>query len=175
MRIPRQKLYRAFPELDRFTDEQCERFMQRARIRSSYSPTIGVTVLATVIAALMMSIMLLRHIHEPVNSWFAGLLGVRTAETIVLGAYMIIVLAAPAFCGLLARDIVLRLYLRRAMQSQIERIRCPSCKYVLLGQRVSGGAVICPECGARTTLMHLGITEADLIPPTDGSEPVVDT
>ena len=65
--------------------------------------------------------------------------------------------------------------LRRAMQSQIERIRCPSCKYVLLGQRVSGGAVICPECGAPTTLMHLGITEADLIPPTDGSEPVVDT
>lgn len=30
MRIPTHKIYRAFPELDRFSDEECERMMVRA-------------------------------------------------------------------------------------------------------------------------------------------------
>lgn len=32
MRIPLSKIYRAFPELDSFTDEQCKRFMKRIEV-----------------------------------------------------------------------------------------------------------------------------------------------
>jgi hypothetical protein len=35
MRIPRHKLYRAFPELDIYTDRQCEVLMRRVKLHPS--------------------------------------------------------------------------------------------------------------------------------------------
>ena len=174
MRIPRDKLYRAFPELDRFSDEQCERFVQRVRITATYRlgswAAIGFTVVvATGLIASGLAV-LDEHLHR--SLWLK--LSRRTADTLLLVYWLVPIVSIPPFVGLLTRDIVLRIYLRWAVQMQIERVRCRSCKYLLIGQVANAGLVTCPECGARNSLQSLGLTEQDLVPPERGEDRLAD-
>ena len=56
MRLPIAKVYRAFPELDRFTDEQCQRLYDRAAVYAAYSPGGG--CLAALLGGAVLMIML---------------------------------------------------------------------------------------------------------------------
>jgi hypothetical protein len=168
IRIPIRKLYRAFPELDQFSDAQCEQFVQRARQTQGFADTaIAAPIAALVGTCLFMSLAQywLNSVAERVVIGAVGRAMAQQLYPAILVTLWVIVLAMSA---LVARDLVLWRFLKRAIWKRIEKIRCDACKYSLLGQRASDGCVRCPECGAVTTLQLLGVeSEADLMPPAE--------
>jgi len=158
MRILTRRLYRAFPELDRFNDLQCERLMRRVHldawarllVRSS-AAVVFVTAFVFVLALLNTT-----DVLAPAEKLF------RDGDILFA---LLCLLALPAFIAALTRDAALRRFLIRAIRLRIDRVRCLGCKYILIGQRCEDGAVTCPECGQINSLLALGIAEEDLMPP----------
>src|SRR5262245_6158407 len=158
MRIPILKIYRAFPELDEFSDRQCEVFLQRVKREDDYDASVfGAVILGAVLTVIILIV--ISNILFRIGARFevsAALLLALWFGGVPLGA-------------LLGRDIVLRQRLKAGIWRRLELIRCPQCKYSLLGQRVSAGVVTCSECGEKTTLHAMGLASADdLLPPADG-------
>ena len=173
MRLPVSKIYRAFPELDRFSDEQCELFVYRARLARSFE-SMNTVVMFAVVAAVglccaaqaMLSGALLGFLRRTFGSNLK-------AQDLQLALSLAMWIAVPALAGLLARDVFLRRRLRDVIWRRLEQVRCPHCRYSLLGQRVSDSLIRCPECGGTTTLQTLGLaSEEDLIPPRSESDEV---
>ena len=158
MRILTKRLYRAFPELDRFSDIQCGLLMRRVHLDVAARFIVrAAPLLASGVALLLVVVLLVvTEILVPAQKLF------RDAD-ILFGLLASLGLAALA--GLLARDLLLRRFLIKAIRLRIDRVRCLSCRYILIGQRPDGDAVSCPECGTTNYLHALGITAADLIPP----------
>jgi hypothetical protein len=170
LRIPRRKLYRAFSELDPYSDELCEQFMQRVRVRTSYRGTVtGVSTIVCIVS-LALTCGTLEDLAQSTERLLGHVVTRQTAELIALGLCIAMVPGVPALAFLITRDLVLWASLRTIIRQRIDRIRCLSCKYVLLGQRVADGVVTCPECGASNTLAVLGVSAADLIPSDDNNE-----
>lgn len=173
MRIPTSKIYRAFEELDEFSDEQCERLMKRVQLdRASTTGMAGLVVCVVVVSLFVMGLFLwfmselldaqLRVLSMPMRPYF-------DLDAMVFSIVECITAVASGF---LMRDHVLRKNLIAAIQLRIERVRCPNCKYILIGQRARNNMVTCPECGTSTSLGALGVTEKDLIPPTTHAEEI---
>jgi hypothetical protein len=156
MRIPFRKIYRAFPELDRFDDERCERYVLQAtqvalgrRVRRHLlEAALGVLVFGAII--------------------FAGILTARlagsrlfasSASALILLGYYSLLVALPIIASLMARD----WWLRRAVGDRLRSARCPGCEYSLLGLPVQEDSVRCPECGTRFDLVHHGLTVEDVL------------
>jgi len=167
MRIPTHKIYRAFPELDRFSDEECERMMVRANrgVRGFVHQGMGC---ALGLAAMVLSGVAWLVVSSLVAGFVLRGLGMPTENGLVLGAVILGVTVLPAFCGLWVYDVFRRRALLAEIRTQIDRVRCFGCDYILIGQVARDGAVTCPECGQHVTLDRLGITEDDLIPPPRG-------
>jgi hypothetical protein len=152
MRLPLMKVYRAFRELDQFSDAECRRYIGRIQRRR----TIGCLPFLVGFAVgpfwLMFLIVLTSTLRRPPNIVVA----LVVATSLIWG---------PAIIGLLARDWVLI----RAIRKQIDNARCPKCDYSLLGLTVrnddTGRAwVQCPECGAKHFLLNLNLSPEDLFP-----------
>lgn len=79
---------------------------------------------------------------------------------------MFLWLGGSAFWPLFLRDKILKKSILRVLNSQLEKTRCRKCSYSLIGQTPRDDALSCPECGTVTTMQLLGITEEDLIPPS---------
>ncbi|HVP73947.1 MAG TPA: hypothetical protein VMS30_09430 [Phycisphaerales bacterium] len=162
LRLPVSKIYRAFPELDRFSDEQCERYVAFAK------GDIGclffiIPPLATV-ALFVMCVFVFINAAAWANFRIHGTMSVVTGIVYAVGVISFL-FGLPLAGGFLARDLVLHRLLRRHVRSRVERTRCPACRYSLLGQRVVAGVIGCPECGGTTTLAALGLlSEDELIP-----------
>jgi hypothetical protein len=164
LRIPRKSLYRAFRELDPFTDEQCERFVQRVRVAGTYPYVVCLAILVTSIPALIAVCAILAR-ADALQRFFSAQLDPVTADVLMIACWIIFPVGVPLLLGLVVRDIVVRVYLRRAIRVRIARVRCVGCKYLLIGQRVTRNIVSCPECGAQAHLMDLGLTPQDLVSP----------
>ena len=169
MRIPTSKIYRAFEELDEFSDEQCERLMRRVRIDTgATSGMVGFVFLATILV--FFTVWFLLYL-VPVE--FRGLsMRLRPYFDLDMVIWFLTEAFAVAATGFATRDYILRKHLRAAIELRIERVRCPDCKYILIGQRPRNDMVACPECGTTTSLGALGVTANDLIPPTTPEEEV---
>lgn len=160
MRLPYAKVYRAFPELDRFSDAECERFVLQAT-RGSFRRWLQRTTLRTG-AALAAFI-----------AWFAvmlllnGLLGAIRSRadwvSVVMVAFSTGFVAFPLIVSLLVRDA----WLRRAVRARLVSAQCPACEYSMLGLPVVNGIAKCPECGQGLDLAKLGLTPADLLCPAE--------
>ncbi len=146
MRLPLSKVYRAFPELDRFSDEQCRAWQQLA---NDYWPwkRIGALLLAVAMfpvmwAGLMTLVTLLGNWSgfRPLNDLPApfGLM--------VVLLFVALPIFAAALVSLSIRDWWTRRCLRRFIDDRI----C-SCGYSLLGLPhepfEDRARVHCPECG----------------------------
>ncbi|XAL98000.1 hypothetical protein OT109_10365 [Phycisphaeraceae bacterium D3-23] len=165
MRIPTTKIYRAFAELDDFTDEQCERLMRRVKLRIGTNVTWNLSLVVLYIVLLFVVLFVL----------LAVLAGAEIASAYQMGVDAVsvgVVLGVPAAICLGLRDFVLRKRLVQAIDYAIDRVRCLACRYILIGQVARDEHVVCPECGSRQHLAQLGITEADLIPPEAHAPPV---
>ena len=141
MRLIRKRIYRAFPELDRFSDEQCRRFVGAAN--SSWGRRVGrwaIVALVTV-AGWAVAIAGVGLFGDRLDRVF---LRVSSLWAVVWGLALVGVMTAPLIAALVARDLLLR----RRVRGLIQRSgACPECHYSLLGMRVGADLrVTCPEC-----------------------------
>jgi len=135
-------VYRAFPEFDRFTDEQCERFLAAAAQlgwrRVLRWVMTGVAGVVLFVVAVVPSLFARGALEKPLA--MSGLL------TFVADLLSVLVPSCVGgFGGVLVRDVLLRQHLRRLINT---RGSCSACGYRLLGLPVSeANTVACPECG----------------------------
>lgn len=137
------KVYRAFFELDPFTDEQCAGFVRSTR-RSVLSkvlltllPLLAGFVAAGVVVGLIVLVQWL-DAQEPyesvLNKWFG----------LVMALVIALIAGAGGLVFLFVRDRLLRRGIRRVLAT---RGSCASCGYGLTGIPVQpDGTVRCPEC-----------------------------
>ncbi|HZW06548.1 MAG TPA: hypothetical protein VFF65_05445 [Phycisphaerales bacterium] len=170
MRLITRKLWRAFPELDRFGDEQCARFVQAAAsgIVSRALRWAAVAV-AVMIGVSLIPVAGMGEAWMVDRGWLKGPLLARALQKpswmgeLVYGALMLAVLfSCGAFLGALTRDYLLRRRVRTVLRT---RGRCARCNYFLGGLPVDDQlCVVCPECGFVTevdaSLGELGGAEA---------------
>ena len=154
MRIIASPIYRAFPELDVFTDEQCRSYLQR----------VYGGVLARVAVGLV-SLVCGVGVAFAVGWVFVLVANANLGWTFIVEVFILAaVTAAFGFGTLISRDVLLRLLVRRVLG---EVGLCPSCDYSAMGLLVSVDfAVTCPECG---TGIDLAIYREHCVPGIDGA------
>lgn len=141
MRLITRKLWRAFPELDRFEDGQCQRFVVAA-VRDTWPRVIRwvVVVLAGflgVVLGIMLSVIAEDVLRTTMSYGLArAQWGVVFSATFTVGG--------GSIAAMIARDMLVRWHLRRVLAGT----GCPVCRYSLLGIPVpASGRIQCPECG----------------------------
>jgi hypothetical protein len=145
--------------LDAFTDEECERYVARARSRSwGSSLTMSLVAAFAGIATVIGLVGLFGFVVLPIGR----ALGVKIGEKWELGFVglgLIFVVASGFIVGLLIRDA----WLRRAIKGCIDAARCGMCDYSLLGLPIHAGIVTCPECGHTLDLVRAGLSSEDVL------------
>jgi len=144
VRFPWNKVYRAFPELDRLSDAECENYARIADERYGESRA-GLIGIGTLVAVMTIAV------AAACFAYMDDLMPVRTRESLwgVFAAFKFtLYLGVLPIAWLIARDI----WLRRAIRRQLFDTLCPGCKYQLLGLPIDHETVQCPECGRRTAL-----------------------
>ncbi|MBM4108802.1 MAG: hypothetical protein FJ255_08335 [Phycisphaerae bacterium] len=144
--LVRTKLYRAFPELDSYSDEQCERFV-RAATRAWWRRILrGVIVLLVFIAGLPVALAAMAWTYA-VTEQALDLPGVLVLFVVIPIGLMLVGVGTPPVAAFLARDQLLRRQVRFVLR---DRGACAECRYSLIGLPVTRAHVLCPECGTRT-------------------------
>lgn len=150
MRLLTRRIYRAFPELDRFPDEACERFVRAAR-RGLAAKVVHAScvLIVSLLAGIGASFAFFRSIRF-FDRWGDSLAFESVWLTLGLIAWMLVLGCIPVLMGLAARDRLLR---RRVGQVLHSRGSCNVCRYSLLGLPVGDDLkVACPECGSVVTV-----------------------
>lgn len=138
MRLPLSKVYRAFPELDRFDDAACRAFVSDVS-RQHWWSALRTAIFSTVIAVLL-ALGGLTLIGTEMARRDSAL--TQWAEL----AGLVAVFVGPIVFGMAMRD----WWLRRRLQERIDASRCFACNYSLIGMPAGDAGVCCPECGAVT-------------------------
>lgn len=152
MRLPLSKVWRAFPELDRFSDEDCRRFVRLASERH----TSG--AVATAFAGIAIGVLGVFVVTPAASAVVTEIVrGLRLNEGVylgIIGLTMLVVAPLGPVLGLMLRDF----WLRRTIGKRLIGARCPGCDYSILGLPVEDGHVRCPECGLAVSLAERGLT-----------------
>lgn len=146
MRLYVKHIWRAFPELDRFSDEQCRRFTKAARrsrplwLRLFHWLVQWAAWAACASAGLWALGAIERWTYsnnQPLTATYVWIA--------VSGVAALLLTVA----GVLAWLLFSHLFLRRRIAWVLRaRGRCAGCGYVLVGLPVTAGnRVVCPECG----------------------------
>ncbi len=156
MRFPGSKIYRAFPELDRFSDEQCWNWMQsarRARRWRLFGASIASVTLGAVAAIGLMfgNVLLFDALAISPNSTAAE------AMIVIWG------IGAPVLVFALTQLLIRDVFLRRAIREQLKSTRCTSCDYQLISLPIKGNTITCAECGQVFDFFHAGMTAEDFM------------
>lgn len=156
MRLPVSKAYRAFPELDAFTDAECERLAFRARAYTSWYPSEGGTGIFLVFSVLGV-------LGAFLTGWLLSLSRTRdhSQHDLIPGGVLIAFMAAGVILGLCYRDY----RTRTIVAAQVRRTACPGCGNSLLGSPRSADSVRCSKCAAVHAFTSLKIIGEDLGPP----------
>ncbi len=152
MRILTRTIWRAFPELDRFSDEQCERFVKAANARKvpktitwCVVALVGVLVAA---AAMIVPIWLRPDIRGNYTYGFPYWDDIYMHALLGKVWFWAWWMLAGGIAGFITRDVLLRLRVRRILRT---RATCVQCRYSLLGLAVPASLIVqCPECGTPT-------------------------
>lgn len=173
MRLPFSKLARAFPELDSFTDTQCERFIWLAQVRQPARMAVSTCIALLVVFGIIGGGFILLDRAEAHFSRFFNRVHTAVYALLVAAPFVMAVIA-----GLSIRDYCIRRLVRRRITS----MRCTDCSYGLLGLtpgKAQDGqdAIKCPECGFVNHLHSRGVSNAEFLalshgePPTPVHEP----
>lgn len=164
MRIPGTRVYRAFPELDRFSDADCRRFVRFAAAGLWRGWKLTARVFVAVLTAPAIAVGFLAGLF--LWSWVVNALGQGRASLL-----WIIPFCAPAIGVALLPNLLLRDWqLRREITSRIFAASCSDCRYSLLGLEWRDGLVNCPECGKSNNLGERGLKPQDLMASRAGAE-----
>lgn len=168
MRLLTRKIHRAFPELDKFDDDVCKRYMQRAkRLQNAWKFLVMLLIALPISLVLWFSMMFATGYI--LNEYFYDIS--FTIETIALLFVGTGIAWMPAFTALLIRD----RWLHRCLRKQLTGVQCPTCGYSLIGLSlladIPAPTVHCPECGHTTALKNLGLSPADIDPTLLSDEP----
>ncbi len=150
MRFLTRRIWRAFPELDRFDDARCARFVRAAhRTPLALLLTWFLASLAGALAGLVAIItpIALRRADDG-NRYLPTLDNVL--EHVLLESWWFWWgwLLAAMLAAFLTRDLLLRLRIRSLLRT---RAICVQCHYSLLGLAVPPSLiVVCPECATPT-------------------------
>lgn len=152
MRLPWRKLYRAFAELDGFSDAECQDMIRRVMNRSLWRTLVvsGIALcacMAVVGVCLLATVILSRGVSR---AWELEFIGVG--------------LAIGCGGGVIAALFVRDLYLRTTIQKWILSSRCDQCTYSLLGLHAQDGRITCPECGHSNDVVARGLDPTTLVP-----------
>jgi hypothetical protein len=161
MRLPLSKVYRAFPELDRFNDAQCQEYVRKVRKRFRRGRRrIDVIRAAGLLLLGAGSLVLTSFLITGNMSGLPFHEGLFARYPFLGASAMAVCTAVPALAFYFGVDHV---WLRRRIAAHMRDIRCVECGYALLGLSVKDGVVTCPECGERVDLAMLGLTAADVM------------
>jgi hypothetical protein len=149
MRIPGRKIWRAFKELDQFSDEQCARFVKRAWGGWVKRVIASVFVLCVFVATFFGLGSLL--------VWLHSILGLedraKYSDSVIawMSAVVVLIVGTVApMTALLARDFMLRAAIWRVLN--LGGV-CRECQYPLYGLPLSPQFECdCPECGSKTSV-----------------------
>jgi DNA-directed RNA polymerase subunit RPC12/RpoP len=156
------KPWRLAPELDDFDDDRCAAFIRDLRSVRTAGLFLALPI------AMMLGLFLTGAASEvadafPRASWATQETVLGRFVGVTFSAGMIAIVVSIAFTPYVA-------LLRRALRRLIDRVRCPSCSYSLLGLPLvdsisasQGHAVRCPECGDLVNLAVHGLTPADVL------------
>lgn len=156
MRLVTRTIWRAFPELDRFDDEQCRRFVRAASrgIVTRVARWGAVAVAGLVGVVLLPGLSLLEQLCIQRGWWSQSVVGRLLGqprwmgELVYIGLMLVTLLSLGGLFGAVTRDFLLRRRVRRVLRT---RGRCAQCTYFLGGLPVSVNLqVVCPECGFLT-------------------------
>jgi DNA-directed RNA polymerase subunit RPC12/RpoP len=154
VRVPWSRIYRAFPELDPFSDEECERYILQVRQQKFGQWKYRMLAFWLVVSWLILVF--------PVAMWIAHKYRLETMG-MVLGFFIAMPLGV-FFPTAFYRD---RLLIA-AIRGRLNLARCTRCRHSLLGLPLLGemeqDAVRCPECGSVMVLSDLGLRHRELIP-----------
>lgn len=143
MRLPTSKLYRAFPELDEFSSEQC-----RAWVRAANAGFARLILRSILFGAVFLGWLLV--VSGAVYALGSGLSIVdgRTRNEgplfVLISGGVVVGVGVGVLLVLMVRDAFLRRRVQRVMQA---RGSCDRCRYILVGLPVIDARVTCPECG----------------------------
>lgn len=147
MRLLTRRIYRAFPELDRFDDAQCVRFLKAAQggwLRRTLRGSVVLASFMVLFVAAIVGMTVIAQEAGPRHDPFIG--GLRTKLFALL--VMVVMITPGPMLALLLRDRLLRRRVRFVLRT---RGVCRVCWYSLVGLPVGeGNKVQCPECGATT-------------------------
>jgi hypothetical protein len=161
MRLNRTKIYRAFPELDRFDDARCERFVQAVRGGTGRRLTALAKCILVSIVILVVPPIALGLIVGWIESALA--LGSDLAYPTFVGTSLIAMIAAPTI-GLLTRDALIRRRVRFILRT---RCTCLTCQDSLLGLPIEPDLMVtCPRCQSAS---RVDAAIGELSPATDGA------
>jgi DNA-directed RNA polymerase subunit RPC12/RpoP len=168
VRLLSRKIYRAFPELDQFSDAVCKQYLKIARKgkgawvgKLCVVLSVPVTISAWII---LVNILTLIPYDSKAGPAFY-LLGARITviefvEYIVSTGFLWV----PIVVAYLVRDF----FLYRCLRKRVLGSKCPSCTYSLLGLQATdlplGRGVQCPECGWKIVFRYSHLSEESLTP-----------
>ncbi|MFM9995384.1 MAG: hypothetical protein ACKVU4_06235 [Phycisphaerales bacterium] len=140
--LPPPKVYRAFPELDQFSIDECNAFyvqarscfIGRRRIRLVLAFVLGYGVIYGAMAAGIYFLV------EP--------LPIRPRFDRVADLYAFLVIGGLSTVLAVATWSVTRAIVRATIRNRLSHPECSTCGYSLSGLPAPSGGVRCPECGS---------------------------
>jgi len=149
MRIPGRKIWRAFRELDEFSDEQCRRFVKRAWGGSAQRVLAAVMVIGTFAATAFVAGWALISVYEAFDFDNRKVFS-DTQITLISIAMVVVIASVGPLMALIVRDVFLRALIWRVLN--IGGV-CGGCGYPLYGLPLTEAlGCSCPECGTETTV-----------------------
>lgn len=165
MRLIVRKVYRAFPELDRFSDAECEGFVGLVARRHRRGRVVRLVGLAVASGLLFFGGSYLTYSIGD-ELFRSG----RAPKFVQDYWHLLVGILASGVVALLFTSVCRTVWLRSKIQHHLTALECIECAYSLLGLPVVEGAITCPECGQRFDLAARGLTAADVLgqatPPT---------
>ncbi len=153
MRLLTRKIYRAFPALDCFSDQQCLVLLQRARGGRIRRTTFAILRVFVAIATTFMLGATISYLARP-----------TPLEVTAFSLFMVGLVLMLGLFYLLAGDGLMQMRLRTILR----RVGvCAICRYPLTGLVVTSVRTIrCPECASENTI---GTCDDDIVVATDGA------
>ena len=144
-------IWRAFPELDTYSDDECRTFVRAVRRERILTAIRALLLAAAPISAVVGSVIIAALVYEWLEAYSLSesVLG-STVQLTAVGLSMAVVGLLSAFICLVIRDWLLRRRLRAVFDVGGH---CRGCGYSFIGLMIPESLRIrCPECGMECTV-----------------------